>query len=215
MTDVDRELYREGLNDAILLCSQVDASNRKVNNYNFEERLEEIFQVSDEGNPTRRSLLWQPSRYSGSSDIMQKIEYREMTIADYSAVIDLMNATPGVTVRDADSREATGFYFQRNPHLSFIAEKNGELIGCVMCGHDGRRGYLQHLIVKATERKKGIGSQLVTRSFQELKSLGIHKTHIHVIKDHDLANNYWKSQKWIKRDDIHVYSLNQSNNPNA
>lgn len=60
-----------------------------------------------------------------------------MTIQDYDSVMDLMKKTSGVTVREADSREATGRYLIRNPGLSFVAELNGDLVGCVMCGHDG------------------------------------------------------------------------------
>ena len=73
---------------------------------------------------------------------------RTMTPADYDAVLALMQNTPGISLRDADSREATERYLVRNPGLSFVAEAEGRLIACVMCGHDGRRGYLQHLLVQ-------------------------------------------------------------------
>ena len=140
---------------------------------------------------------------------------REMTIADHSRIIDLMRNTPGVTVRDADSREATEMYLERNPRLSFVAERAGEIIGCVMCGHDGRRGYLQHLVVSEAERRNGIGSRLVERCIQTLEKIGIMKTHIHVFRENELANSYWKSKGWQRRDDLHVYSLNRSSNRNA
>jgi len=86
-----------------------------------------------------------------------------MTMADYDAVIELMKATPGVSFRDADSRDATARYLERNPGLSFVAEKGDRLVGCVMCGHDGRRGYLQHLAVLPEHRRQGIASALVER----------------------------------------------------
>ena len=78
---------------------------------------------------------------------MKQPTIRPMHISDYDALIQLMQATPGISLRDADSREATERYLARNPDLSFIAEQDGQLIGYVMCRHDGRRGYLQHLIV--------------------------------------------------------------------
>ena len=65
-----------------------------------------------------------------------------MTIADYDQIINLFRETPGVTARDADSCSATETYLQRNPGLSFVAMAGSKVIGCVMCGHDGRRGYL-------------------------------------------------------------------------
>jgi ribosomal protein S18 acetylase RimI-like enzyme len=84
-----------------------------------------------------------------------------------------------------------------------------------MCGHDGRRGYLQHLIVEENERRNGIGTHLASKSILTLKALGIQKIHIHVLKNNDIANHYWTSKDWARRDDILVYSLNQSDSPNA
>ena len=65
---------------------------------------------------------------------------RQMTIADYDNVIDMMKRTAGVSIRDADSRDSTERYLVRNPALSFVAVESNALVGCVMSGHDGRRG---------------------------------------------------------------------------
>lgn len=140
---------------------------------------------------------------------------REMTLDDYDGVMGLMRVTPGVSVREADSREATEAYLKRNPGLSFVAERGGAIVGCVMCGHDGRRGYLQHLVVRETERRMGVGSCLVGRCIDGLEGLGIKKTHIHVFRSNDLANGYWGGKGWERRDDIYVYSFNRSANPNV
>src|SRR5271156_4872141 len=98
---------------------------------------------------------------------------REMTIGDYDAVIGLLTATSGVRLRDADSREATARYLEHNPGLSFVAFVDEQLAGCVMCGHDGRRGYLQHLAVHESFRRRGIGSALVKACLAKLATLGI------------------------------------------
>jgi ribosomal protein S18 acetylase RimI-like enzyme len=70
---------------------------------------------------------------------------RPMTMADYDAVIGLLKQTPGVSLRDADLRESTERYLLRNPGLRFVAEdaETGSVVGCILSGHDGRRGYLQ------------------------------------------------------------------------
>ncbi|HMV28870.1 MAG TPA: GNAT family N-acetyltransferase, partial [Anaerolineales bacterium] len=72
---------------------------------------------------------------------MASYQIREMVIDDYDAIIVMFHETPGIMVRDADSRESTAAYLTRNPGLSFVATINGKIIGCVMSGHDGRRGY--------------------------------------------------------------------------
>ena len=131
---------------------------------------------------------------------------RVMTIDDYEAVVDLMKQTPGVSFRDADSRESTIRYLQRNPGLSFVCEIDSQIVGCVMSGHDGRRGYLQHLIVLAAHRRKGFGHALVNSCLIELKGLGILKCHLDVLKTNALASAYWEKQGWQYRSDIHRFS---------
>jgi ribosomal protein S18 acetylase RimI-like enzyme len=139
----------------------------------------------------------------------------EMTMEHYDAVLNLMSQTPGVTVRDADSRENTKKYLERNPSLSFVAEDDGRIIGSAMCGHDGRRGYLQHVIVDPAFRGRGIAHQLITSCLDKLQSIGILKTHIDVFRTNSVANTYWTRRGWKRRDDIYRYSYNRSINENA
>ena len=140
---------------------------------------------------------------------------RPMSIADYDAVIELMQQTPGISFREADSRESTARYLERNPGLSFVCETDRQLVGCVMSGHDGRRGYLQHLVVLPAYRRKGIANALVEHCLSELEKLGIHKCHIDVFKTNALASAYWDSQGWTLRTDIHRYSFVRSGSENA
>jgi ribosomal protein S18 acetylase RimI-like enzyme len=140
---------------------------------------------------------------------------RAMTIDDYDSVVELMEQTPGVSFRDADSRESTNRYLQRNPGLSFVCEVDRQLVGCIMSGHDGRRGYLQHLVVLPTHRRQGIANALVESCLTELESLGILKSHIDVFKTNALASAYWETQGWKLRTDIHRYSLVRSGSENA
>jgi N-acetylglutamate synthase len=140
---------------------------------------------------------------------------RVMTSEDYDAVRALLQATPGVTLRDADSREATERYLARNPGLSFVAEYDGRVVGCVMCGHDGRRGYLQHLIVVPQLRNRGLGRKLWNCCLDQLEKLGILKTHLDVLVTNDPANRYWANAGWVRRDDIYRFSFNRSGDANV
>ena len=89
------------------------------------------------------------------------------------------------------------------------------MVGCAMCGHDGRRGYLQHVMVRPEYRKKGIASRLVEMCLNSLEDIGIHKTHIDVFKTNRLANSYWSNAGWELRKDLHRYSLNRSTDKNT
>lgn len=140
---------------------------------------------------------------------------RAMSADDYDALVDLLRRTPGVTFRDADSREATARYLARNPGLSFLAYCDGQLAGCVMSGHDGRRGYLQHLAVLPAFRRQGIANALVERCLSGLEQLGIQKCHIDVLRSNASGTAYWESQGWQLRTDIHRYSLSRQGGANA
>lgn len=143
------------------------------------------------------------------------VNIRVMQAGDYDAVLELMQNTPGISLRDADSREATERYLVRNPQMSFVAEAEGHVVACVMCGHDGRRGYLQHLLVLPDYRRQGIAQALVERCLSALEQLGIHKCHLDVFKTNTHAAEYWQGQGWTLRTDIDRYSFTQKGNENA
>jgi ribosomal protein S18 acetylase RimI-like enzyme len=143
------------------------------------------------------------------------IEITEMRITDYDAVRALLQGTPGLTWRSADSRAATERYLTRNPGLRFVARSRDRIVGCVMCGHDGRRGYLQYLVVEPHLRRQGIGTKLVRSSLSALEALGIEKTHIDVLLENFSAHAYWANAGWQKRTDIIRYSHVASTDVNA
>ena len=143
------------------------------------------------------------------------MEILPYTIDRYDDVMALMHRIPGVSIRDADSRPATERYLARNPGMSFLGIDNGQVVGCAMCGHDGRRGYLQHVIVDEGHRGKGFADDLVECCLAELRKIGIEKTHIDVFVENDLANRYWTRRGWQRRDDIYRYSMNRSGSANV
>lgn len=140
---------------------------------------------------------------------------RALTAHDYDAVLDLWSRTPGVTVRDADSRASTERYLARNPGLSFVAVHEGAVVGCVLAGHDGRRGYLQHLVVLPAFRRRGLGRALVERSLAALAAEGIAKSHVDVLATNELGLDWWARQGWQRREDLVRFSHTRGGAPNA
>jgi len=140
---------------------------------------------------------------------------RPMTLADYDDVMYLMAQTPGITLRNADTREATARYLERNPGLSFVATASGSIVGCIFCGHDGRRGYLQHLVVHPAWRHQGIGTGLVTQCLRGLEHLGILKSHVDVLHSNAAAHAFWEGLGWQLRTDIRRYSFVRAGDDNA
>lgn len=143
------------------------------------------------------------------------MNYRSMNIDDYAAVIALWRGSDGVSLRDADSREGIARYLRRNPGLSFVAECDGEIVGTIMAGHDGKRGYIQHLAVSERTRGIGIASRLVELCLQALKREGIVKSHVHVLERNRQGREFWGGRRWFERDEIVMYSFVNGDNPNA
>lgn len=136
----------------------------------------------------------------------ESICIREMAIYDYPEVYEMWNSTLGVGLSDADSKEAIERYLERNPGLSYICRKNDKIIGSVLCGHDGRRGYIYHTCVLPEYRGQGIGGELVGKALEGLKNQGIDKCHIFVFSDNDAGREFWSKLDWKKRSDLLIYS---------
>ena len=136
-----------------------------------------------------------------------EIRITPMTMDDYEEAMTLWQATEGMGLRPADAPEHIARYLERNPGLSFVARDGNRLVGTVLCGHDGRRGYLQHLAVDRAYRRQGIGRALVDKVVSALRSIGINKCHLFVIKENTPAVDFWKRIGWYVRDDLVTMSF--------
>lgn len=137
---------------------------------------------------------------------MSSIAFHELTISDYEDCIDLWKNSPGIALSSADSREEISRFLARNPGLCFTARDGEQLVGAVLCGNDGRRGYLYHLAVAKDHHHRGIGKTLTEKVLAALKRLGIQKCHIFVVADNLEGARFWQKTGWKKRDDIFVMS---------
>lgn len=137
---------------------------------------------------------------------MGEITFREMHITDYEAVYGLWKNTPGLGLSRADSQGSMDLFFTQNPGLSLVAEKEGQIIGTILCGQDGRRGYLYHLTIRKEERRMGLGRRLIDRALERLKALGINKCHLFVFRENQEGIDFWKGLGWEERLDIQVMS---------
>jgi ribosomal protein S18 acetylase RimI-like enzyme len=107
---------------------------------------------------------------------------------------------------DADSRESIQAYFERNPGMSFLTKSDDTVIGAVLAGHDGRRGYIHHLAVHPNHRRQGLARQLVDHCLAALANAGIQKCHLFIFNNNTNGMEFWKSIGWVYRSDIGVFS---------
>ena len=119
------------------------------------------------------------------------------SIDDYADACDLWKSAGGVTLNESDSVEAIKAFVGRNPGYSYtVRTHQGECVGTVLCGHNGRAGQLYHLTVKADHRGQGIASKLVNLCFQKLKADGIPRCNIFVYNDNLEGNQFWLNTEW-------------------
>lgn len=139
---------------------------------------------------------------------------REMKIEDYDKVFDLWKTIKGFGIRSVDdSKEGIERFLKWNPGLSVVAEENGEIIGAILCGSDGRRGCLYHVCVHGDYRRQGIGKSMVIWCMEKLKELQINKVSLIAFTKNDIGNAFWKEIGWTKREDLNYYdfTLNETN----
>ena len=135
------------------------------------------------------------------------VTFSPLTIESYDDVHALWEQCDGVGLHDdSDSREAIQSYLDRNPGMSFIAVAEGRVVGAVLAGHDGRRGYIHHLAVLPTYRRKDIGRQLADKCLDALRNAGIRKCHIFIFEDNSDGIAFWQSVGWTRRTDISIIS---------
>ena len=137
------------------------------------------------------------------------MEIRKMYISDYNAVYNLWLSCKGMGLNNVDdSEDGIEKFLLRNPETCFVAVDNGETIGVIMAGNDGRRGYIYHTAVKPSERNKGIGKSLVDTVMKAFENIGINKVALVVFESNETGNAFWEKIGFVPRDDL-VYRNRQ------
>lgn len=139
---------------------------------------------------------------------------RTMTPSDYDGVRTLWMGIRGFAIRSIDdSREGVEIFLRRNPTTSVVAEIDGEIVGAILCGHDGRYGYMYHVCVKEKYRRNGIGKQMVVFCMRALQEEKINKIALIAFTSNDVGNAFWHKVGWRQRADLNYYdfTLNDAN----
>lgn len=128
---------------------------------------------------------------------------RLMQVEDYPQVYELWLSCAGMGLNDLDdSREGIEKYLCRNPETCFVAQQGEQIVGVILSGHDGRRGYIHHTAVHPAFRGRGIGSALVESAVTALNRCGIHKVALVVFSKNQIGNAFWEHQGFTAREDL-------------
>ncbi|MFR6066213.1 MAG: GNAT family N-acetyltransferase [Eubacterium sp.] len=130
-----------------------------------------------------------------------KIE--KMTINDYDKVYALWLSCKGIGLNSLDdTRAGIDRFINRNPDTCFVAIDNKQIVGSILVGNDGRRGYIYHTAVEPEYQRKGIGKALVDKSMEALNEIGINKVALVAFKQNETGNKFWNKMGFETRGDL-------------
>lgn len=136
------------------------------------------------------------------------MDIRVLTPADYDAIHALWLACAGMGLNDVDdSRQGIERYLRRNPSTSFAAVEDGAVIGCILAGHDGRRGYIYHTAVHPDHRHRGAATALTEAALAALKAEGVSKAALVVFAHNGVGNAFWERMGFTVREDLTYRNL--------
>jgi len=131
-----------------------------------------------------------------------------MARADVIACLELWKETEALVMRiAADNQACVNNFLDRNQGLSFVDELEGELIGNILCGHDGRCGYVYHLAVSQRSRREGLASAMLASSIEALRKQGIAQCHTFVAFRNLTALKFWRSVGGNLRPDLRIATV--------
>lgn len=142
------------------------------------------------------------------SGLLEKASYvpeiRTLCSSDYPEVRALWERTSGMGLNDYDdSQQGFDRYLARNPGTCFAAFDGARLlIGVILSGHDGRRGFIYHMAVDSSRRNSGIGSALLERALDALAAEGIRKVALVAFAANEAGNRFWERRGFARRDDL-------------
>ena len=107
------------------------------------------------------------------------MDIRPYAPQDRSALIDLWHEC-GLVRPWNEPGEELDRKLDHSPELLFVVVDGNDLVGSVMIGYEGHRGWLNYLAVTESRRRCGLGTALVRYSEQVLRDLGCAKLNLQV-----------------------------------
>ena len=132
---------------------------------------------------------------------MTAVQIREFDIGDYDFVLRLWKEA-GLMIRPGDDLESVRLKLQRDPDLFLVAKDGSEIIGSVLGGWDGRRGWIYHLAVKPSRRRQGIAKALIAELESRLTRKGAKRVNAQIYTSNTTSLRFFESCDYEVRSDL-------------
>ena len=116
------------------------------------------------------------------------------------AVIDLWKRC-NLTTPQNDPAEDIKRKLDFQPELLFVGLLDGKVVGSIMVGYEGHRGWINYLAVAPEHQRHGYGEKLVQKATEELKKIGCPKINLQVRRSNKEAIDFYK-HLGFKEDDV-------------
>ena len=123
-------------------------------------------------------------------------EIRAFRTADEDAVVELWEQA-GLTRPWNDPHADIRRKLSVQPELFLVAADGDTVVGTVMAGYDGHRGWLYYLASASSHRGRGIGRALVVEAERLLEAMGCPKVQLMVRPDNAGARGFYDALGYV------------------
>ena len=120
------------------------------------------------------------------------MEIRQFDIGDSAAVIELWRSA-GLLWPSNDPMRDIERKMDNSPWGFLVVADDHEIIGSVMVGYDGHRGWVNYLACHPDHRRRGVATALMTRASEMLAPRGCPKINLQVRAGNEAAVKFYES----------------------
>lgn len=108
----------------------------------------------------------------------------------------------------SDSFDEVKKMIKFNPGLCLVGRNNqGKLIGAVLGGFDGRRGWIHHLAIDPSYQRKGLGRKIIIELIGRFKLKNVVKLKLEILESNKDVIDFYKKMGWDFRSELVTMSL--------